>query len=167
MRFPRQNRCHAENKFSKELICSNNSFSFRLWRPPPQRKFEPERKLLRGGPGDIPIVHTIYDLYAQWNQILVKFPKVQRYTLGETCSRHLLLSIELVLVAASIATPMDKLKKLKEVSAKIDMLKLLVRLAKDCKCITNEQYLKVESRLNDAGKMLGGWMKHLESTKSA
>lgn len=109
----------------------------------------------------------LYDTYAEWNQILVKFPKVQRYTLGETCSRHILLSIELVLVAASITTPMDKLKKLKEVSAKVDLLKLLVRLAKDCKCLTNERYLKVESQLNDVGKMLGGWMKHLENTKSA
>jgi hypothetical protein len=123
--------------------------------------------LLRGGPGDIPLVHTIYAIYAQWNEILTKFPKIQRYTLGETCSRHILMSIELALVAASMTTPIDKLTKLREVSAKIDLLKLLVRLGKDCKCMTNERYLKIESQLNDAGKMLGGWMKHLESTKSA
>ena len=53
----------------------------------------------------------------------------------------------------------EKSAKLKEASAKIDTLKLLIRLAKDCKCITNNQYLKVESLLYDAGKMLGGWMK--------
>jgi len=122
---------------------------------------EPERKLLHGGPGDIPIVHIIYDSYAGWNEILVKFPKAQRYTLGEACSRHLLSVLELLLAAASITNMIEKSTKLKEVSAKIDTLKLLIRLAKDCKCITNVQYLKVESQLIDAGKMLGGWMKSL------
>jgi hypothetical protein len=117
--------------------------------------------LLHGGPGDIPIVHIIYDCYAGWNEILIKFPKAQRYTLGETCSRHLLTVLELLLAAASMTNMLEKSTKLKEVSAKFDALKLLIRLAKDCKCITNVQYLKVESQLIDAGKMLGGWMKSL------
>jgi hypothetical protein len=122
---------------------------------------EPERKLLRGGPGDIPIVHIVYDAYAGWNEILLKFPKAQRYTLGEACSRYLLNILEILLFAASLTNMIEKSEKLKDASAKLDTLKLLIRLAKDCKCITNVQYLKVESQLIDAGKMLGGWMKTL------
>ncbi len=46
-------------------------------------------------------------------------------------------------------------------SAKLDVLRLLIRLAKDCKCLTNEAYLDLESQLNDIGKMIGGWLKSL------
>lgn len=117
--------------------------------------------MLRGGPGDVPIIHTLYDAYAAWNQILLKFPKAQRYTLGEACSRHLLTVIELLLAAASTNEPLEKYGKHREASAKIDTLKLLIRLSKDCGCLTNVQYLKIEAQLYDAGKMLGGWMKSL------
>ncbi|NQV12313.1 four helix bundle protein [Candidatus Uhrbacteria bacterium] len=95
-----------------------------------------------------------------WNEVLIKFPKTQRYTLGEMVSKHLLDILGLLLSAASSAKTTDKLPHLKQASAKIDLTKLLVRLSKDCKCITNVQYLKTESRLVEAGKMLGGWIKH-------
>jgi hypothetical protein len=117
--------------------------------------------LLRGGPGDLPVVHTLYDCYVEWNECLTKFPKTQRYVLGETISRHLLGALEIILAASSYSDAKEKLDQLKKVSAKIDTLKLLIRLAKDSKCITNVQYLSIESRLVDAGKMLGGWIKHI------
>jgi len=115
--------------------------------------------LLHGGPGDIPIVHTLYDTYVLWNEVLEKFPKLQRYTLGESCSRYLLTTLELLLAAAALANQAEKMIKLKEASAKVDTAKLLIRLCKDCKCMTNVQYLKTESKLIDVGKMLGGWIK--------
>lgn len=129
-----------------------------IFLPPPRLNGE-ERKLLNGGPGDIPIVHTLYDAYVLWSEVMEKFPKPQRYTLGETCSKYLLSTLELLLGAATTAVPAEKSARLKEASAKIDTAKLLVRLCKDCKCVTNVQYLKTESKLVDAGKMLGGWMK--------
>ena len=52
----------------------------------------------------------------------------------------------------------EKSIKLQEVSEKIDTLKVLLRLAKDCKCISNTQYLNMESLLYNAGKMTGGWL---------
>lgn len=127
----------------------------------PLRILEPERKLLGGAPGDIPIVHTLYDTYVVWSQILLKFPKTQRYTLGETCSKRLLEAIELILAASAMTNMIEKSMKLREASAKIDVLKLLVRLSKDGKALSNGQYLDIESRLHETGKMLGGWIKSL------
>lgn len=111
------------------------------------------------GPTDIPIIHTLYGAYAAWHQLLLKFPKSQRYTLGEMCARKLLETLELVLAGASIRESAAKLDRLRDASAKIDALKLLVRLAKECGCVSNEQYLAMQSRFQEAGKMLGGWMK--------
>ena len=124
---------------------------------PPPRNWEKVK--LSGGPSDIPIVHTLYDAYALWHQIVLKFPKSERYTVGETCSKHLLSALELLLAAAMLTNPAEKAARLRGASAKIDLLKLLVRLAKDCKCLSNTQYLSMESKLREAGKMLGGWLK--------
>ena len=60
-----------------------------------------------------------------------------------------------------MANGTEKSMKLREASAKIDVLKLLVRLSKDGKALSNGQYLDVESRLHETGKMLGGWIKSL------
>ncbi len=78
-----------------------------------------------------------------------------------TCSKRLLETIELVLYASAMANGTEKSMKLREASAKIDVLKLLVRLSKDGKALSNGQYLDVESRLHETGKMLGGWIKSL------
>lgn len=110
---------------------------------------------------DIPIVHTLYESYALWHELNLKFPKSQRYTLGQTCATNLLIIIEFVLSAASVTNASDKLASLLLASAKLDTLKLLIRLAKDCECVTNVQYLDMQSRLHETGKMLGGWMKSL------
>lgn len=90
-----------------------------------------------------------------------KFPKPHRYTLGETCSRYLLTTLELLLSAATTSNTVEKSARLKDASAKVDTTKLLVRLCKDCKCITNVQYLQIESKLIETGKMLGGWLKSI------
>ena len=128
----------------------------------PPRTIRKERKLLGGGPGDIPIIHTLYDTYVEWSELTVKFPKTQRFALGERVSGYLLDATELLISAASTSNVEDKMTNLQLASAKVDLTKLLVRLSKDTKSISNTQYLQAESRLIDAGKMLGGWLKSLE-----
>ncbi len=112
-------------------------------------------------PGDVPIIRSLYVAYAFWNEILNKFPKTQRYSLGTKCSEYLLTIIELILTAAQTSGPQDKLTSLKQASIKLDSLKLLVRLCKNCKCISNNAYLQMESQTQEIGKMLGGWMRSI------
>lgn len=90
---------------------------------------------------------------------MLTFPKSQRYTLGATCQNHLLIALEATLAAANSPRPEVKQRQLQMVSAKIDVLKLLVRLAKDCQCITTAQYGELQTMLHEAGRMLGGWLK--------
>jgi len=122
--------------------------------------------LLGGGPGDIPIIHTLYDTYVFWCELLIKFPKTQRYTLGDRVSAYMLDTIELLITAASSSDTELKQDCLRVASAKTDIMKLLIRSAKDSKSINNDQYLKLQSKLNEIGKMLGGWLKHIEKQSS-
>lgn len=110
---------------------------------------------------DVPIVQSLYHLYKTLHELLLKFPKAQRFTLGATLQTHLTSAIEAVVTAASTSEPGVKKDQLRIASAKLDLLRLLTRLAKDTKCVSNPAYLELESQLHESGRMLGGWLKSL------
>ncbi|MEX2006904.1 MAG: diversity-generating retroelement protein Avd [Candidatus Saccharimonadales bacterium] len=110
----------------------------------------------------MPIVHSLYQLYQNLHTLTLKFPKSQRYTLGSSVQTQLLSALEGVIAAAGTGQPEVKLRYLQTVSTKIDLLRLLTRLSKDCQCISNKQYLELESQLHEIGRMLGGWLKSIK-----
>jgi hypothetical protein len=128
-----------------------------LYVTPPRQNFNQ----ISRNPNDIPIVQAVYGAYAFWNEVLLKFPKIQRHFLGQTCSAYLLEILEKILASAQTIHISEKMTPLRQASAKLDTLKLLIRLAKDCKCISNTQYLHMESKLQEIGRMIGGWIKSL------
>ena len=111
---------------------------------------------------DIPIFQKIYDFYKELYQSLLKFPKVHRYTLGQKLDDTTLELFEFLVLASK--RQLEKSTLLHKANAKLETLKLLLRLAKDTKSIDNNKYLALESSLQEIGKMLGGWMKHVEQT---
>ncbi|HEU5005311.1 MAG TPA: diversity-generating retroelement protein Avd [Candidatus Saccharimonadales bacterium] len=121
-----------------------------------------EKTPLHGSPLDVPIVHNLYQLYQNLHGLVLKFPKSQRYSLGANLQNQLLSALEGVMTAAATNQPTLKSRYLQTVSAKIDLLRVLIRLAKDCQCISNQQYLDLESQLHQIGRMLGGWLKSIK-----
>ena len=168
LRFPLANFVHARNIFSAEHIFSNNK-SVLYWTlllsktcqisPPPLTN--PERQSKLSDIAEVPIVHEIYESYKFWHQIVLKFPKSERYSLGQECGTTLLKLLEYTLGASGAKDKTLKIKFLTEASIKLDLLKLLVRLAKDCGCLQNKSYLELQSKLHIIGKMLGGWIKSI------
>ena len=116
---------------------------------------------LSGGLIDVPIIHALYQLYKALHELLLKFPKSQRYTLGSVIQTELLAMMEAVVTAAAASDVEIKKENLRVASAKLDLLRLQIRLSKDCKCLTNPAYLGIESQLHEIGRMLGGWRKSL------
>jgi len=109
---------------------------------------------------DIPIVHILYETYRLWHKVNLRFPKSQRYSLGVACGKTLLEILEFVISASVDNNKTLKNERLRRASIKLDLLRLLLRLAKDCGCMTNESYLEIQSKLFTVGKMLGGWIKY-------
>jgi len=56
----------------------------------------------------------------------------------------------------------DKTFYLKNLSIKLDKLRILIRLSKDFKFISIRQYKFVSETINEVGKMLGGWIKSIK-----
>lgn len=111
---------------------------------------------------DIPIVHNLYETYALLHQVVLKFPKAQRYSLGEQCNSYLLDTMEAILVSAASSHKETKASYMHQASVKLDVFKILIRLAKDCDCLSNNHYLQITGKTHQIGKMLGGWIKSVK-----
>lgn len=53
----------------------------------------------------------------------------------------------------------NRLAVLQQISAKLDLVKVLLRLAKDAQALDNKKYLDLQTMLYEIGKMLGGWIR--------
>jgi hypothetical protein len=60
----------------------------------------------------------------------------------------------------------EKQPLLARANREIEVLRWLVRLAKDRKLLTERQYLLSCKALSECGRMVGGWLKQSESKKS-
>ena len=132
--------------------------------PPPQDLRGPKRELFES-PLDIPIVHALYESYKTLHLLVEKFPKTARYSLGQKCTTYLLDILEYVLLAAASREIEEKMQSVKMASAKLDTLKILIRLCKDCRCISEKQYQQFSSQLHTVGKMIGGWIKSIDQKR--
>ena len=107
---------------------------------------------------DIPIFAKIYDFYKNLSQFLTVFPKAKRYTLGQKIDQTSLDIVELTITAGYLPRE-QKLPLLQKISTKLDLLKILLRLSWETKCLNNNKYLTLTSQLIEIGRMLGGWIK--------
>ncbi len=88
-------------------------------------------------------------------------PKKDKYTLGEKTQRATLDLFELLIEAGY----QEKFKKgaiLDRSAVKLDLIKMLTRLTQDLKVIPTSKYLSLEEKLQEIGRMLGGWIKSLK-----
>jgi hypothetical protein len=59
--------------------------------------------------------------------------------------------------------PEPKIALLGTVISKLDILKFFMQLAWESKLIPTEKYIEMSIKLEEIGKMLGGWRKGLEN----
>ncbi len=107
---------------------------------------------------DIPIFHKIYELYKLMHTYHRRVPKSERYTLWQNCEATA-LSLFKTLVETGPTIGEERLRALWRLNNQLELLKILVRLAEDTRCIDSEQYLALQTLLKEIGRMVGGWIK--------
>ena len=113
---------------------------------------------------DVPIFHKMYNLYKILSEYQGGIPKVKRYTLWQLCE-NISLSLLVILIRTGNQKEEKKLETLYEISNNIDLLKVLMRLAKETKIISLKQYIVIQEILQEIGKMTGGWIKFTTTNK--
>ena len=108
---------------------------------------------------EIPVVIKLFIIYEITHKLIFKFPKHERYTLGEKIENSILESIE-ILILANQASKYEKEKILLKANSKIELLKILFRISLNCQILDGKEYLEVENKLQEIGRMTQGWIKY-------
>lgn len=88
------------------------------------------------------------------------FPKKDKYTLGATCERYIISTLELLLEASYVPKE-HKRARILAANTKFEALKVFIRLLKDMKIIDQKKYVALQSLLQEIGRMMGGWLRSL------
>ena len=106
------------------------------------------------------IYQKLYDVILYAFPILNRFPKSQRFVLAQQIQNALLDTAKLI-VRANIER--DKRATLIELDIQLDMARLLTRVAHDLNLLSHRHYGQMAMRLNEIGRLLGGWRKQQEA----
>jgi four helix bundle protein len=105
---------------------------------------------------ELVIYQKLYDLMLYALPIINRFPKSQRFVLGQQIQNSM-IGIAVMIVQANAER--DKRRTLWQIDVELEKLRLLIRLAKDLRFLPVRQYGLVSERVSELGRLLGGWTK--------
>lgn len=100
-------------------------------------------------------------IYKLWHDFFPDFPKDSRQTLGQKIDGLFLEVIENI-IKAGYSDKAEKEIFLKRASVKLDLLKFFLQVAWEIKALDNKKYINLSEKLNEVGKMLGGWLRSVK-----
>lgn len=107
------------------------------------------------------IIQKVYDLLKYAIPILNKFPRNHKFTLGDRIQNQLSDLLELYVEAYYL--PKDKKQALLlHANISLEKLRHYFRLCFELGIYDSKKYNEFAIRLNEIGRMTGGWLKSLE-----
>lgn len=118
-------------------------------------------------PPQLPTVITKEkEVYQFWLALHKNLPKTERFGLGQKIEQTFLDILELTFTAAYLP-PEQKIILLGKTISRMDILKFFFQLAWENKLIPKDKYITLSQKLDEIGRMLGGWRKGLLSKTPA
>lgn len=102
------------------------------------------------------IIVKTYDLLMYLLPQVAKFPRSERFLLGERLESACFDIMEMLLNACYTS---EKSSILNRTNIKLEHARYYVRLCKDLKLINLQKYEVVSKMINEIGVQLGGWMR--------
>ena len=109
---------------------------------------------------DIPILKKTYDLYQTLDDYRKVIPKQHRFTVFSRAEESVLDILE-KFYEAGYVNGANRSVILDRASAKLNMLRLFVRLLKDTKALDAKKYIILQTAIDEIGRMLGGWIRSI------
>lgn len=111
------------------------------------------------------VIQKEKEAYSLWLTLHKNFPKVERFGLGSKIEQTFLGILELSFSSSYLAIE-QKIVFLNKTISRLDVLKFFIQLAWEGKLIPTEKYADLSIRLEEIGRMLGGWKKGLLQKKT-
>ena len=113
--------------------------------------------------GPLPIIQKTYDFILWLIPKLGRFPKDQKFILGDRIENGLLEFLGLLIEAEFTA---KKLSVLHRANIEFEKVRMLIRMTNDLHLLGLDGYKHCSERIVEIGRMLGGWMKQQESARA-
>jgi len=102
------------------------------------------------------IYQRVYDLMLYLFPIIDRFPKYEKFVLC-TQVKNCIIDIARHIIKANKSR--NKRALLYNIDVFIEELRLLIRLSHDRKYLAHKSYEETSKRVNEIGRLLGGWIK--------
>lgn len=111
------------------------------------------------------MLDRVKSAYILWFSYLQKLPKIHRHTLG---GRIDLLWVEIIeaIALAGFLSRQEKLPYVRLAIRKLDALKILMMVLWETKSLDSKQYIILSEKMDEIGRMLGGWNGQLSKQNS-
>ncbi len=113
----------------------------------------------------LPILAKTKAAYLLWFEHYRLLRKSHRHTLGERIDRLLIELIESI-AASVFAQRTEKIPYVLIAVRKLDTLKVLLLVLWETKSLDNRKYIALSERINEVGRILGGWYGQLQKQNS-
>lgn len=110
----------------------------------------------------MPVISNALEVYKFWHGFHNDFPKNLRYTLGKKIDWTIINILECLFVA-SYQSKNEKLPMILFAVKKIDILKFFLRVSWELQALDNKKFALISEKVDELGRMVGGWKKGLES----
>ena len=113
----------------------------------------------------MPLLERIKSAYLLWHEYHSTLPKIHRYSLGSSIDKLFIESMEATSAAAFLSRD-EKMPYVRLATRKIDTLKLLLMVLWETKSLDTKKYAVLSEKMDEIGKMLGGWSGQLKKQNS-
>ena len=101
-------------------------------------------------------VPKLYDVIMWLMGRVEKFPRSQKFTLGD---RIVNISLDTLDVLIEATYTRKRLPLLQKANVQLEKLRFLIRLCHDFKLLSSKQYAYISNEINEVGKLVGGWIR--------
>ena len=112
---------------------------------------------------DLTVYQKHYDLILYAIPVINRFPKSQRYVLGQQ-AMNTLVDIAKLIIQANRQRGKNRLRTLWVVDQRLEEFRLLIRLAKDRHMLAGWQYGLMAEMAAEVGRLLGDWIKQTRAS---
>lgn len=112
----------------------------------------------------LPLLQKLKTAYLLWYEYYQTLPKVHRHSLGQRIDTLLVEIIETI-AAASFLAREEKPPYVRLAIRKTDTFKVLFMVLWETKSIDNKKYAALSLKIDEVGRMLGGWNGQLTKTQ--
>lgn len=116
-------------------------------------------------PRILPVLAKTKEAYLLWYGFYGRLPKLHRYSLGQKIDTLFIEVIEAI-VSACFLQRNEKIPYVRLAIRKLDALKILLMILWETKSLEDKKYISLSLKLDEIGRMLGGWHGQLQKQNS-